>query len=564
RCFISSAPISLHLTRRVSGVPALRAEAVWWDLAKFDPAWVTSLAPKEAPAATTPRRSSRRTAAAIAADAAAAAPAPTPGTAGRARRRSSRRISDGYDSSAPADGVTSDGGGAAADVAAAQHSGKPPFQSPAAPLTVEATADVSGATADEAGGLHQRSGGRPRKSLRFAPGTHSPTGAASARAASTSATAPFSDDDMSAPSSPRAGGSCGGGGGAAAASLAAAAAAGHSSAPPRLPWDTRVRNTALVGLVMLPSLYLFGLLRDGCSPAQRGAPLAGLWERGLPSLAISDLWCAVGHQQPLLAVNLLFFLNVDVLFWIISLVQLIDPYWTIIPVLIGLFYQHHPTAVTLPLRSRLAMTLLWMWSVRLTHAYFRREEWQVGAREDWRYARMARQLGRLRWAVVSFFVVGLAQHAMLVGITLPLHAIHASAAPWRPLVDTPIFLAAAAGIMVALAADNELRHFMTSNEKRVAEGRQPLLLLDTGLWRFSRHPNYFGEQLWWWSLAAWACVCGQPWMVVGAAFNTVCLVGVTRMTEARMLERPERAELYRHYQRCVSVWVPWFRSADVL
>lgn len=48
-------------------------------------------------------------------------------------------------------------------------------------------------------------------------------------------------------------------------------------------------------------------------------------------------------------------------------------YWTIIPVLIGLFYQHHPHATADALRSRVAMGLLWAWSIRLTHSYFRCE-----------------------------------------------------------------------------------------------------------------------------------------------------------------------------------------------
>ncbi len=77
------------------------------------------------------------------------------------------------------------------------------------------------------------------------------------------------------------------------------------------------------------------------------------------------------------------------------------------------------------------------------------------------------------------------------------------------------------------------------------------------MWRYSRHPNYFGEQLWWWSLGLFAANVGQPWALAGTAFNSACMVGVTRLTEARMLARPERAALYRGYQGRTSVWVPW-------
>lgn len=50
----------------------------------------------------------------------------------------------------------------------------------------------------------------------------------------------------------------------------------------------------------------------------------------------------------------------------------------------------------------------------------------------------------------------------------------------------------------------------------------------------------------------------QPWALIGAAFNSACMVGVTRLTEQRMLSKPERAALYKEYQNRTSVWVPWF------
>ena len=151
------------------------------------------------------------------------------------------------------------------------------------------------------------------------------------------------------------------------------------------------------------------------------------------------------------------------------------------------------------------------------------------------------------------------------------------------------------GILTAAVADNQLHDFVRANERRRAAGQKPVLLLDTGrasplqpgmcsqecatcarapqqcwqaqtsdsicevagLWRLSRHPNYFGEQLFWWSLGGFAAAAGQPWALIGAAFNSACMVGVTQLTEQRMLRRAERAAAYREYQRSTSVWVPW-------
>ncbi|MEW5310038.1 MAG: hypothetical protein WDW38_001871 [Sanguina aurantia] len=326
-------------------------------------------------------------------------------------------------------------------------------------------------------------------------------------------------------------------------------------------------NMVVLVVVALPALYFAHHLQHTCTQAERLRPfdmpgaLRADWQRALLQLLEPSWWCALG-QHPILAVNVVYFLNVNVLFWVLSLVQgstwLIDPYWTIIPPMIGLFYKTHPASLFDPARSLVSMTLLFVWATRLTHSYFRREGWQLGAREDWRFTDMAAQIGR-SWWWVSFFAAYLSQQVMLVGITLPLAAIHSSAASWDPVVDTLSAIAAAAGIALAFASDNQLRAFMLANEGRAAHGQKPVLVLDTGLFRYSRHPNYFGEQLWWWGLSGFALSVGQPWMMVGALLNSLSLVVVTYMVEARMMRRPERRAQFRAYQATTSPLVPWFK-----
>lgn len=121
---------------------------------------------------------------------------------------------------------------------------------------------------------------------------------------------------------------------------------------------------------------------------------------------LSNLYlCDLAVNSPILFVNAVFFLNVCVLFWVISLIVnstwLIDPYWTIIPPLIGLFYHFHPLSATFrgqeSLRAGVALTLTFLWSIRLTHSYFRRENYQFGVREDWRFADMKKASPKSWW-----------------------------------------------------------------------------------------------------------------------------------------------------------------------
>ena len=89
-------------------------------------------------------------------------------------------------------------------------------------------------------------------------------------------------------------------------------------------------------------------------------------------------------------------------------VQMIDLYWTVIPVMLVHYFGSHPAAEYNSWRSMVVVVLTWVWAIRLTHNYLRREKWQCGAREDWRFTDMAKQHGP-NWWWVSFFGVYLIQ-----------------------------------------------------------------------------------------------------------------------------------------------------------
>lgn len=87
---------------------------------------------------------------------------------------------------------------------------------------------------------------------------------------------------------------------------------------------------------------------------------------------------------------------------------MIDLYWTVIPVMLVHYYASHPLAKADALRSTVVTVLTWVWSLRLTHNYFRREGWKWGAREDWRFHDMRREYGK-NWWWISFFAVYVSQ-----------------------------------------------------------------------------------------------------------------------------------------------------------
>jgi len=307
---------------------------------------------------------------------------------------------------------------------------------------------------------------------------------------------------------------------------------------------------------------------DELTPVSTG--LVGEWLRTLP--AADPLACRIYLKHPRLFTNLVYFVVVDVGFYAIYILQrstwLIDPHWQLIPVCIACSFYSHPDAAGSSdghhPRAQLSLVLLFVWAARLFYNYIRREGWQLGANEDWRYAQMRRDHGRL-FIVSQFFVVSVAQHGMLVGLTMPLQpAMALDGAPLN-VHDVVATLLCLVGLWTSWTADNQLFAYMARKDKP--------LLLETGLWRLSRHPNHFGEQMWWVGLLYFAVaaagglgnfLCGgvHVWAVAfGVGFNhPIDTYATLPLIEERMLRRPERAERYLMYQRRTPLVVPFWPS----
>lgn len=105
----------------------------------------------------------------------------------------------------------------------------------------------------------------------------------------------------------------------------------------------------------------------------------------------------------------------------------------------------------------------------------------------------------------------------------------------------------AVGFAVEAIADAQLERFKARAE--------PGAVMDRGLWRYSRHPNYFGDALLWWGLYLLAAGAGAWWTVFGPVLMTVLLLKVSGVV---LLERDigERRPAYADYVRRTSAFVP--------
>lgn len=236
-----------------------------------------------------------------------------------------------------------------------------------------------------------------------------------------------------------------------------------------------------------------------------------------------------------------------VLLWLVSVwqrnVNIVDIFWGLgfVSVAWISFGAHgfHPW----PSRSLLAVVLTTIWGIRLA-AYL---AWRNhGKPEDHRYRAMRERSGDSFWLTSLIYVFGL-QALLLWFISLPLQAASASPGPisWLHLPGGILW---AAGLMFEALGDYQLMRFKAdpSNQGKV---------FDQGLWRYTRHPNYFGDFLVWWGFYGIAVVAGGWWTLLSPVVMSLFLI---RISGAALLERSltPRVAGYANYVERTSAFFP--------
>jgi steroid 5-alpha reductase family enzyme len=197
-----------------------------------------------------------------------------------------------------------------------------------------------------------------------------------------------------------------------------------------------------------------------------------------------------------------------------------------------------------PLRGMLVSSLVLIWGVRLAlHIHIRNR----GRGEDPRYRKWREEWGR--WFVLrSFLQVFMLQGLLLLLVATPVVFVNqAPAAPlgWLDVLGLAIWLY---GFAFEAIGDWQLLRFIRNP---VNKGR----LMTAGLWRYTRHPNYFGEVTLWWGI--WLMTLALPggWLtIIGPLTITILILKVSGIP---MLEKPyeERAD-FQEYKRRTSAFFP--------
>jgi steroid 5-alpha reductase family enzyme len=196
-------------------------------------------------------------------------------------------------------------------------------------------------------------------------------------------------------------------------------------------------------------------------------------------------------------------------------------------------------------RKTLVVVLTSIWGVRLAAYLAWRDR---GKEEDFRYREMRARYGR-RFPLVSLVAVFAFQGLGIWTVSLP---VQAAQVPDSPSTLTVLDFAGVflwvVGMFFESVGDLQLARFKADLGNR---GK----VLDEGLWRYTRHPNYFGDFCVWWGLYAIALATGAWWSVVGPLMMSCILL---RLSGVPVMERHLRQQRpgYEQYAQRTSAFLP--------
>jgi steroid 5-alpha reductase family enzyme len=247
---------------------------------------------------------------------------------------------------------------------------------------------------------------------------------------------------------------------------------------------------------------------------------------------------------------LLVILSFMTILWIISVaiknVSIADIFWGLGFVVVNGFFFYRSEGASL--QKILLLVLVTIWGLRLTIYIAWRNK---GKGEDFRYKEFRKKYGEKRYWWISFFQTFLLQGILMWLISAPLLGTHFRSGQ-NPFgfLDLIAVLLWLTGFVFEAGGDLQLAKFRsnTANKGKV---------LDTGFWRYTRHPNYFGDACVWWGFAFFSISAGGYIPVLGSLLMTALIIkvsGVALLEKSLVEQKPQ----YKEYVEKTSAFLPWF------
>ena len=265
------------------------------------------------------------------------------------------------------------------------------------------------------------------------------------------------------------------------------------------------------------------------------------------------------------------------LLWLVSVINqteaggsdpsIVDRLWSILPIVYAwhMFFSAENANLTTNPRLCVMVVLISAWGMRLTYNFYIKGGFTGG--EDYRWELIRKWFPGWQYEVFNFFFICFYQQLVILGFTAPIVTAFQSEVEWQVL-DT---VATAAFLLLLLGeATADKQQFVFQTEKyKLKNANKPLGkyskgFIDTGLWAYSRHPNYFCEVSMWWCIYLFSVSATgnwRNWSIFGCLFLTLLFVPPNGSIDCTESISSRKYPEYEGYQRRVSRFIPWFPNS---
>lgn len=224
-----------------------------------------------------------------------------------------------------------------------------------------------------------------------------------------------------------------------------------------------------------------------------------------------------------------------------------DAYWSVIPFYFALFWYGYYDGGAWGIYQWICTLAITFWSFRLTLSWAR--GWPGWEHEDWRYVNFRKQFGKF-FEPINFLAIHLFPTVIVFLGMWALFWVYEFGEMQNPILFYFGALLAVAGTLFEFFADNELDRFRKRENKKKED------ILRTGIWAYSRNPNYLGEMLFWFGLLGMGLAFGAPYYTaVGSIGMLLMFLFASIPMKDKQMEK-NRPEAFAKYKREVSRILP--------
>lgn len=236
--------------------------------------------------------------------------------------------------------------------------------------------------------------------------------------------------------------------------------------------------------------------------------------------------------------------------WIISIflrnVSIVDLFWGMGFVIVNTWYFFANEAISY--REILLLVLVTIWGLRLSIYLALRN---IGKGEDFRYREFRKNYGEKNYWWISYFQTFLLQGVLMWMISSALWGVNRSSVETSlNIIDYVGLLVWITGFIFEAGGDYQLARFKMNPANK---GK----VLNTGFWRYTRHPNYFGDAAVWWGYGLLCLSSGSYWYLFGSVLMTLLIIkvsGVALLEKTLKVQKPQ----YQDYIQKTNSFFPWF------